>query len=434
MKSVLIANSNRAEIDEIGKVISPNYNVLAITTPKEMNGFLDKCDAILLDQNFTENSGIDFLMKVIEKSYLPILMVTPPDNSKCAIEALGLGAYNYLVKTDNYFELLDASIKEALSNFEERETMKETIIALKKRVAELEGNAGTHRVKEPQQPPQGTKSKLMQEITSRFKRGEVNLPAYPEINIKFREMMKQGANVSNISNLLKKDIGISSKLISISNSPYYRGLTENKTLEQAISRMGLTETKKYVSIISNRALYTVSDDTYSVFIKDLWQHSLSCGYAAEKLTEVLELKLQDDVFTMGLLHDIGKLMLIQIVAELEAGGAFEEGIDQTELFNILNEYQGNFGGALLKKWRFPEVYSKICLYHNNLQGAGAPSRVLFIINLANTIVKTMGFGREEPEDIDIGESVSFKFFKMNEEQIDEAKDHIEEMMENTTSM
>lgn len=432
MKSILIANSNHMEIDKIGKTISQNYKVLAVTTPKDVDGLLDKCDTILLDHNFTQKSGIDFLKDVLDKSYLPVLMVTPPDDSKCAIEALRMGAHNYLVKTANYYELLDVSIKEALEKFNEREEMKETIITLKKRVVELEERIGTHGNEASEQSIEGSKTSLIQEITSRFKRGEINLPSYPEINIKFQELMNQGANVTQIASLLKKDIGISSKLISLSNSPFYRGITENKTLEQAISRMGLTETRKYVSIISNRALYMTNNSTYTDLLKKLWEHSLSCAYASEILSEIIKLKMPDEVFTMGLFHDIGKLMLLQIVAELESGGAFEYGVDKRELFKILNEYHGNFGGALLKKWRFPKEYPNISLYHHKLKEADPISKELLVVNLANIIVKTMGYGQEQPEKTDIENTDSFRFLKMTDTKIAVVKDHINEMMQNVT--
>lgn len=92
MKSVLIANSSFAEAREQKKTISQEFNVSVIASPKELDDHLDKSDLVLLDHNFTEYSGVDFLMKILKESYLPVLILTPPDDAKAAIEAMRVGA------------------------------------------------------------------------------------------------------------------------------------------------------------------------------------------------------------------------------------------------------------------------------------------------------------------------------------------------------
>jgi putative nucleotidyltransferase with HDIG domain len=432
VKSVLIANKNQAEIERIGKAIVKNYNVIAVTSPEQMDGFLDKCDIIILDHNFTENSGIDFLTSVMSRAYIPVLIVTPPNDSKSAIKALKTGAHNYLVKTDNYCEILETSIKEALDKFDEREGLKETIITLKNRVAELEECLRAYKEEGTKQLPEVKPPSLIDKITAQFKRGEINLPVYPKINTKFTELIRQGARVATISELLRSDMGISSRLISISNSPYYRGVTENKTLEQAVSRLGLNETKKHVSILSNRALYTTNNSKFFTLFENLWSHSLSCAHAAEFLSMNLQSDKQDEVFTMGLLHDIGKLVLLQIIAELESGGELEEGMDRNELTNILKEYHGNFGAALFKKWRFPESYINISQYHDKLEEAETITRELLMVNMANLIVKNLGFGQTHPLNVVLEQTGSFRLLKLTDTLITDTKKYVKNMMQNAS--
>ena len=70
---------------------------------------------------------------------MSVLILTPPDDAKCAFEAVRMGAFNYVVKVGNYYDLLNLLVNEAINKYNERDQMRETIIALKSRVSELEG-------------------------------------------------------------------------------------------------------------------------------------------------------------------------------------------------------------------------------------------------------------------------------------------------------
>jgi HD-like signal output (HDOD) protein len=443
VKSVLVANSSVDELQTIKKILSNDFNVMGVNSPKGFGHSLEKADVLLLDQNFTPDSGIDILMEILPKTHLPVLVVASPEDSKLAIEAMRLGAYNYVVKTDNYYELLNYSIREATEKFNEKEELKRTIVVLKERVAELENklrigtdgdSEGTKESVQDKTPSEPKKVSIFQEITSRFKRGEINLPSYPQINVEFRKMISGGANVVEISELLKKDIGISSKLISMSNASYYRGVQENKTVEQAVNRLGLYETKNCVEMISNRGLFATKNPKFCAALNHLWKHSLSCGYASEIISKLIDLKTKDEIFTLGLLHDIGKLFLLQVVAELETKGAFGKEVDEMELELTIDTHHGAFGSALMKRWNFSEKYSQISLFHDNLDDADPVSKELLTVHLGNLLVKTMGYGQKEPTEIEIENAPSAKFLKVDAPTIDKIKDQVKEIMETAATL
>lgn len=434
MRSVVVANSSDSECEKIKNVLSSDYDVHVMASQDQPIDLKDNCDLILLDHNFTDDSGIDFLSDVLSKFHIPVLMVTSPDEPQCAIEAIRLGAYNYLVKTASYYDLLNYSIKEAIGKFNEREEMKRTIMALKTRVTELEKHAEPDDAGRVDDSSGEEKATLIEAITTRFKRGEINLPSYPKINSEFRQLMEQGADISKITDLLKQDVGIYSKLMSISNSPYYCGLTPNRTLEQAISRLGLKTTKNYVEIISNRSLYTTSNKKYKDILKKLWEHSLSCAYASEILSNHMQHKAPDEVFTMGLLHDIGKLLLLQIAIEMDTKGIYGQAIDPSELTGTLDTYHGVFGGSLLKKWNFPPEYAYICQYHNNIEKADNMTKELMIIHLANLIAKSLGYTLNGSEPIDLENAPSTEFLKLPVQEITQIEENVRQLMGNSATI
>ena len=98
MKSVLIASRNPVETQEMKETINRDYNISVITSPGELDDHRENPCVVLLDQNFTEQPVKDFLTEILKQSYLPVIIMTSPNDVKEAFEAMKLGACNYIVK------------------------------------------------------------------------------------------------------------------------------------------------------------------------------------------------------------------------------------------------------------------------------------------------------------------------------------------------
>ncbi|MFH1351122.1 MAG: HDOD domain-containing protein [Pseudomonadota bacterium] len=292
----------------------------------------------------------------------------------------------------------------------------------------MSDNETTEATSQKTKPPE-TKKEIIQEIISRFKKEEIDLPSAPQISIKFREISNKEVKIQEIADLLKQDVAITSKLIGVANSAYYRGFSEIKTLAQAVSRLGLTTTKQYVEAICNRSLYTTNNKKFLEFVEKLWEHSLSCAYASQIISEILKLRLPDDAFTLGLLHDIGRLLLLQIFGELEGRGQLGEEFSEIDMFKDIDEYHGRFGAALLKRWEFSKRYIQIALYHDNLEPAPTVSEELLVVNLANLLVKSMGSDQDQQAEIDVEGATSTRQLELDSKMIAEVKDKVKNLMD-----
>ena len=133
---------------------------------------------------------------------------------------------------------------------------------------------------------------------------------------------------------------------------------------------------------------------------------------------------------MGLLHDIGKLILLQVIGELEMKGKFGAEIPIEEVLKITEMYHGQFGSALLKRWQFSNGCTSAALYHDNLHDADPISKELLIVHFANLLVKGMGFVFTDGSIPDIETSESAQFLKIDPETIAAIKKDTAEYMEN----
>jgi len=407
-------------MDTLGEceVVEGGRDAIAAFTKALENGV--PFDLITLDIAMPGMDGTEALFEIreIEKGknipaekQVKALMVSARSDKDSIITCIQAGCDGYIVKPFD---------KEMIVNKLEQLKSGKRIS-----IADVEDIQASHS----QTKPTETKSNIMEGIISRLKGGEIDLPSLPKINIKFNEMINKGANLQEIADLLKQDMAISFKLISVSNSVYYRGVVENKTLGQAISRLGLNTAKRYVDAISTRTLFTTKNKKYAELIEKLWEHSLSCAYASQIVSEFLKLRLQDDAFTAGLLHDIGKLVLLQVIGELEIKAKLEQEIDTIELFETMDTYHSKFGFAILKKWGFSTGFAKIALYNDNLKEADHISQELLVVHFANLLVKSMGYDLAEKAEIDVEGAESTRQLKLDSTIVNEVKNGVNERME-----
>jgi HD-like signal output (HDOD) protein len=206
-------------------------------------------------------------------------------------------------------------------------------------------------------------------------------------------------------------------------------LSENKTLEQAISRLGLTETKNVVAIISNRSLFKAKEGLHSDRLKMTWEHSLCCGYASELIAKASGIKNHEgELFTLGLLHDIGKLLLLQIAAELQVEGVLSSKHVDASFYRSLFAHHGKFGAALFKKWSFPKEYMDISVYHDNLSDASNITKELLVIHLANHLAKSIGYSDDGDAETSLEDCESLKLLRLDDETVRGVSDRLSSMM------
>ena len=138
--------------------------------------------------------------------------------------------------------------------------------------------------------------------------------------------------------------------------------------------------------------------------------------------------MPSDPFTLGLLHDIGKLVLFQVIAELQIKNKLGGEVDTAEILQTVNMNHGKFGASLMKLWKFSSGFVKVAAHHDKIDQADFITKELLVVNVSNQIVKTMGFGQEEPMEIDIQGSDAYKQLEMNPEVIDDVKVSVQELM------
>lgn len=208
-----------------------------------------------------------------------------------------------------------------------------------------------------------------QEIIAKVK----NLPPISQAALKLVNLLEQ-ASISNdeIVQVIKCDNVLTAKLLRACNSPYF-GLDEPvSSVDQAVLMLGHQQILHIVLTLAFGSAMVVPLPGYAVEANELWRHSLITATAAEIVaSEAYDLNVETPVaFTVGLLHDIGKLVMGQAITpeiQNEIRALVEtQGCARVEAERkILGADHGEIGAGLLKSWNLPEEIQEAVANHHN---------------------------------------------------------------------
>jgi len=173
------------------------------------------------------------------------------------------------------------------------------------------------------------------------------------------------SDISQISDVIKRDIGLSAAIMRISNSSAFGLLRKITSIDQAVVLLGFTAVRNIALAVGVVDLFSPSE---SPFLSKIWQRSILSGIAARKLCSLNGNKNHEDAFTNGLLYDIGLIAFYafdrelanQLVERMENDGRLS--IDEER--ELMGVDHVEVGGLLAEKWGLPDKIKLSILNHH----------------------------------------------------------------------
>lgn len=196
-----------------------------------------------------------------------------------------------------------------------------------------------------------------------------NLPMIPKVMFEVTKFLQQpGATTAGLSKLIGKDQGLTTKILSIANSPLYGLQRKVTSLEFAIIVLGFKEIYDIVSAISLSDALKITSDKY-FDQTEFWVHSMVVGTAAKSISQNLGfLDLGSDAFVAGMLHDLGIQLLhkffhqqyVEITLKIQNGNVpvLEA---ELEILGLTHQQVGKF---LSEKWNLPILLCETLNHHH----------------------------------------------------------------------
>lgn len=215
-----------------------------------------------------------------------------------------------------------------------------------------------------------------------------DLPSMPKIIQKAREVMNDPmSGFKDVAEVIETDQAIAVKVLQVANSAYYGLSGMVSSIHQATVVLGHKTLEQLIILVSSNSLLGSHLKGYRMGAGDLWKHSLSVALCSQLIAKDRAPVIENDAFSVGLIHDAGKLVLDryllkrkdQVDAILERGANFLQveqqvlGFDHTEL-----------ASELCTRWKLPENHVT-AMRHHHTPSESDDNQLSFIVHTANYI-------------------------------------------------
>ncbi len=269
--------------------------------------------------------------------------------------------------------------------------------------------------------------KTINSIIVRLKKGKISLPSLPKVVEDVQKAIDNPITTTDdIAKLIETDSVISLRLISIANSPVYRGTDKIQTVSQAVPRLGLKQTKGVVVAIANKGIYQTDNEEFKGILQKMWLHALACAYASRMIGVEIKEENVDDLFMMGLVHDIGKVLLFKPLTDLMDK---TKSITMDDIMEGSREVHCGLGSALLEKLGFLDSSVRAAKMHNDEKFSEATLKYILIVSLANLMTRKIGYSLHAGEELDLAETSPAKHLKLSAEDLESLCGKVKTVME-----
>jgi HD-like signal output (HDOD) protein len=210
-----------------------------------------------------------------------------------------------------------------------------------------------------------------------------------------QEIAKDESDLQLIEKLIVSDQALTAKVLSVSNSSFYKGLQQVSTVRNAIVRVGINEVSNIVMLITHESNFRSKDPFVQGIMRKLWRHSVACAMGSNWLAKQCGLhSLAHEAFFAGLLHDVGMLFILTVIDDLKHSNEIETQPSDALLVEAMNTLHTHHGHSLMSHWNLPEKYSQIARDHHQEEFDGNNS-LLALVRLADMACCKLGIGLDK---------------------------------------
>lgn len=219
---------------------------------------------------------------------------------------------------------------------------------------------------------------------------EAKIASFPDVYFRLREVLDRAtSSADDIAKVVSTDVGLTAKLLKLVNSPLYGFADRIDSVAHAVTLVGVKEVTNLALGISTINFFKDIPPEL-IDMRTFWKHSISCGIFAKLLAGKVKGAKTERLFTGGLLHDVGRLILFKKLPYASTQALIYARQNMVPLVDAEMETfdydHTDVGKTLLEGWNFPQEMTALVGHHHTPMEAPEPLEPALIQaadNLAN---------------------------------------------------
>ncbi len=227
---------------------------------------------------------------------------------------------------------------------------------------------------------------VAQGLATYLANGKLRLPMLPTVVADIFQICEApNSGARDIATILHRDPALAGHVLRVANSPLYRPRMPITSLQQATSRLGMAQITEivYSVTLQNQAFQVAG---YEHVVRTMWGHAVGTAWYTKAIAR-LQGYDADKAFLWGLLHDVGKPVILLALAQLPT--ELSKLLDNETVSAAMDLFHTQAGALLADRWGLPAMVKECIEHHHDPLAAVTCHEAALVTCVADTIAKAV---------------------------------------------
>lgn len=238
-------------------------------------------------------------------------------------------------------------------------------------------------------------------IADRLDRAIRRLPPLPDVASRLLAIVDEPEfSIEDIVHVVRNDPNLTARILKLCNSSLYSRTEEVESVQEAVSYLGARSLVQVVVSTCTRVCFDALTSSTAADPAQIRRHAFACASAAERVAERVIGPSPGAAFTAGILHDLGKVALLQA-----AGPAFSPAPPEPSE-SILDHERRVFGTdhasvaeRIADRWPLPHELRRAITHHHDAEHIAVEPPMTAALHVAEVLADTVAASREQSPDV-----------------------------------
>lgn len=220
------------------------------------------------------------------------------------------------------------------------------------------------------------------------------LPSLPTVVMELlRTMGEEDVDIDRLAHGISNDQALAARTLRVANSPFYGMQGKIDTIAEAITVLGFVNVRSLVTT-AGIATSWPADGTAGFEPRIFWRHSLGVASCAATLASHAKLR-PETLFLAGLVHDIGRLVLVVTHPEAYADILLQRARQDLLMLDaeraVLGFDHAQIGSELCRHWRIPAPIATAVERHHQVspEAPKLPADMADVVHVADVLAHAL---------------------------------------------
>ncbi len=208
----------------------------------------------------------------------------------------------------------------------------------------------------------------------------------------FRTITKKNCTFEDISSIVEPDASLCAQLLRVANSAYYGFKGKVNSIDKAVMLIGVDEVRNLSLAICLVNQFRTGILAKGFDLRRFWIHNLVTSFSAREIGKDQSIFDEDELYLMGLLHDLGRLAMAQLMPDefnLMELKARKRQVSVWEIEKELGLTHTLVGRLLADRWGLTSQLADVLEFHHDPSASKRFSRECAVVAIAAYMAKRL---------------------------------------------